>query len=203
MTRPLRILVADDERDTREYLVEILTRLGHDAASAASGRQLAELAHHTEPDLVITDIKMPELDGIDAAGVLNREREVPVILVSAYHGPELLERAGAAQVMGYLIKPVGPAEVEAAVTVAMARFEQYRQVRREAADLKQALEDRKQIERAKGTLMLRLAVDEEEAFRRLRRLASDGNLKLAEAARRVLAADEIFRQMDSPEPHHG
>ena len=202
MTHSLRILGADDERDMREYLQELLTRLGHQAAGVETGLQLAELARHVRPDLVITDIKMPDMDGIEAAALINREQEVPVLLVSAHHGPELLARTGGAHIMGYLIKPVGPADVEAALAVAMARFEQYKVVRKEAQDLKQALEDRKVIERAKGIVMRRLAVDEDEAFRRLRRMASDGNLKLAEAARRVLNAEETFQQMDWGGAHH-
>ena len=100
--------------------------------------------------------------------------------------------------MAYLVKPVKEADVAAAVTVAMMRFRQYQAVRKEAPDLRQALEDRKAIERAKGALMKRLRVDEDEAFRRLRRKASADNLKLVEAARRVLAAEEVFRQMEGP-----
>jgi response regulator NasT len=197
MKRPLRILVAEDERDTREYLLEMLNRMGHESAGAETGRQLVELSQLTEPDLVLTDIKMPDMDGLEAAESINHNgREVPVVVVTAHHDPEFLRRAAASHVMAYLIKPVGPADVEAAVTIALARFEQYRQVRKEANDLKQALEDRKLIERAKGAIMKRLNVQEDEAFRRLRRVASDGNLRLSDAARRILTAEEVFAQMD-------
>jgi response regulator NasT len=196
MTRPLRILVADDERDTREFLQHLLGRLGHQAVGVGTGRQLTELARQVDPDLIVTDIKMPDMDGIAAAEAVNRERETPVILVSAHHDADLLARAGADHIMAYLIKPVSPADVEAAVAVAMARFAQYKVVRAEAASLRQALEDRKLIERAKGVTMKRLAVGEDEAFRRLRKLASDHNLKLVDAARRVLEAEDVFVQMD-------
>jgi response regulator NasT len=197
MNRPLRILVADDERDTREYLQEMLSRLGHQVAGAANGRQLTDLARHVEPDLVITDIKMPDMDGIDAAREVNREREVPVILVTAHHDAGLLERATADNIMGYLIKPVTPADVESALAVAMARFGQYHQARKEATELRQALEDRKLIERAKGVIMKRTHVGEDEAFRRLRKVASDGNLRLADGARKVMAAEEVFQRMEA------
>jgi AmiR/NasT family two-component response regulator len=195
MNRTLRVLVADDERDMREYLEQLVARLGHQAAGAANGRQLLELCRRVEPDLVITDIKMPDMDGIAVAEAVNQERETPIILVSAHHDAALLARASRKNIMGYLIKPVGPADVEAAIVVAMARFDQYQETSREAISLKQALQERKLIERAKGIVMKRLGTDEDDAFRRLRKLASDGNLKLSAAARRVLEAEEVFQQV--------
>src|SRR5438874_7811410 len=102
MTQALRIAVADDERDTREYLAQVVTRLGHQVVTAATGQQLAELARVSEPDLIITDIKMPDLDGIDAAELINRQRETPVILVTGHHDPELLKRVAGTYVMAYL-----------------------------------------------------------------------------------------------------
>jgi len=194
MMRTLRVVVADDERDTREYLQQCLTRMGHQVAAATTGRQALDLARQLQPDLLFTDIKMPDMDGIEAATALNRERVTPVILLTGHHDAELLRRAAQEHVMAYLIKPVDAADVEAAVTVAMARFEEYQAVRKESADLKQALEDRKLIERAKGSVMKRLGIEEDEAFRRMRKLASDGNQRLAEVARRVLAAEEVFQQ---------
>jgi response regulator NasT len=196
MTRGLRILVADDEKDTREYLQQLLARLGHQVAVAADGAQLAELARRVEPDLIVTDIKMPGMDGIEAAATLNEGREIPVILVSGHHEADLLARVAGSHIMAYLIKPVGPADLEAAVAVAMARFGQYQLVRKEAHDLRQALEDRKVIERAKGAVMRRLGVDEEEAFSRLRKMATNGNFRLADAARKILVAEDVYRQME-------
>jgi response regulator NasT len=190
--RILRIAVAEDERDTREYLQEILQRLGHQVVAAGNGRQLAEQCRLLHPDLIITDIKMPDLDGIEAAVQVNANKPVPVILVSGYHDAGLLERAGADHIMAYLIKPVSQADVEAAIVLAMRRFEQFQAVRREAADLRQALEDRKLIERAKGIVMRRLSVNEDEAYRRLRKLASDHNLKLVDVSRNILKAEEVF-----------
>jgi response regulator NasT len=196
MMKPLRVAVAEDERDTREYLQEMLTRLGHQVVVAANGRQLAEQCRILKPDLVLTDIKMPDMDGIDAANAINGEKETPVILVSAHHDAELLERAGADHIMGYLIKPVNQADVEAAISLAMHRFTQFQAIRREAASLRQALEDRKVIERAKGAVMRRLRVEEDEAYRRLRKLASDRNLKLVELAQTILSAEQVFRDLE-------
>jgi response regulator NasT len=193
---PLRVALAEDERNTREYLQGIFTRMGHKAVAVGTGRQLVELCRASPPDLVITDIRMPDMDGLEAAAEINAERATPVIVVSAHHDPALLERAGAAPVVAYLVKPVDPCDVEAAVAVALARFRQYQEVRQEADDLRQALEDRRLVERAKGILMKRLRLDEEEAYRRLRRYASDRNLKLAAASRTVIDSDEVFRVME-------
>ena len=193
MTRPLRILVAEDERDTREYLQQLLARLGHEVAGVATGRQLAEQCRAQHPDLVITDIRMPDMDGIEASEEVNRERQVPVILVSAHHDPELIVRAGADHIMAYLIKPVKQADLETALYLAMLRFDHFQKLRTEADNLRQALEDRKIVERAKGILMKRARLDEPEAFRRLQKLASDKNKKLVEVAHMILTAEEAFQ----------
>jgi response regulator NasT len=193
----LRIALADDEPDMRDYLREVLPRLGHQVVAVAStGRQLADMVRTTAPDLVITDIKMPDMDGIETSIEVNRMRQIPVILVSAHHDAETLARAGVDHIMGYLIKPVSEPELKAAITLAMSRFQHFMALTREAADLRQALEDRKIIEKAKGIVMRRLRVDEEESFRRLRKHASDQNLKLAEVGRRVIAAEEIFHDLE-------
>jgi len=118
-----------------------------------------------------------------------------VILVSAHHDADLLQRAGAEPVMAYLVKPVKQADVESAIRLAMLRFEQFQTLHKEAATLRQALEDRKVIERAKGSVMKRLGVDEAEAFRRIKKLASDHNRKVVEVSQRVLSAEEVFREL--------
>ena len=196
MSRSLKVVVADDERETRDFLQELLARQGHQVLAAENGRQLYELCRVAQPDLIVTDVKMPGMDGIEAAEAYSREREVPVVLVTGHHEPNLLERIGADHIMAYLVKPIKAADVEAAVAVAMLRFGQYQQVRREARDLRQALEDRKTIERAKGILMRRLQVEEQEAFRRLKRLASDHNKRLSEVAHTILDAEDVFHQLD-------
>jgi response regulator NasT len=195
--RHLRIAVADDERDMRQFFEELLPRLGHEVVAVAeNGRELVQQCRGANPDLVIADIKMPDMDGIEAAVEVNQHRPVPIILVSAHHDVDLLGRAGSGPVMAYLTKPVKPADLQSAISLAALRFEQFQHLSKEAADIRQALEDRKVIERAKGILMRRLGVDEEEAFRRLRTLASSQNLKLVEVGRRVLSAEDIFTQFD-------
>jgi response regulator NasT len=194
MTDSLRIAVADDEQDMRDYFRKCLTRLGHQVVAVAeNGRDLIERCREARPQLVITDIKMPDMDGIDAAVQIYRERPVPVILVSAFHDPGLIERAESDHILGYLVKPIKQADLEPVIALAMRRFDQFEALRREAADLRQALEDRKVIERAKGVLMKRGPLDEQEAFRRLQRLASEKSRKLVDIAQMVLVAEEAVQ----------
>jgi two-component system, response regulator PdtaR len=191
--RPLHVAVAEGEPDTRESLREALARLGHDGVAVASGTQLVELCRGSPPDLVIADIKMPGLGGIAAAEALNRDRDIPVILITGHHEAKVLERAVVDHVMAYLVKPVDAARLAAAVRVALARFRRFLEVREEAADARQALEDRKVVERGKGVIMRRLGVDEDEAYRRLREHARGRGLRLVEFARAVLVAEELYR----------
>jgi response regulator NasT len=190
MSKSLRIAIADDEADMRDFFERMLPRCGHQVLSIAqTGKQLVEHCRQLAPDLVITDIKMPDLDGIEASIEINRERPVPVILVSAYHDPALIERAEIDHVSAYLVKPISFADLQPAIAVAMRRFEELQALRQECVDLKQALSDRKVIERAKGLLMQAAGVDEREAFRRLQSLASESNRKLIDAAQQVLALE--------------
>jgi two-component system, response regulator PdtaR len=200
MTRPLRIAVAEDERNMREYLRELLPRLGHEAVAVESGRQLVELCRTAPPDLILTDVRMDDMDGLAAAAEINRDAAVPVILISAHHDDELRARARQEYVMAYLVKPVKQADLEMAIDLAMMRFEHFQAVRQEAAGLRQALEDRKLIERAKGAVMRRVGLDEQESFRRLRKLSADQNRKLVEVARTVVSAEEVYRGLERPDP---
>lgn len=193
MTQSLRISIADDEADMRDFLERMLPRCGHQVVSVAeNGRQLVEHCHQLAPDLVITDIKMPELDGIEASTQICQERVVPVILVSAYHDATLVERAGADHVIAYLVKPIIFADLQPTITIAMRRFGELQTLRQECTDLKQALSDRKIIEQAKGILMRIACVDEKEGFRRLQELASKSNKKLIEAAQQIVGLEKAI-----------
>jgi two-component system, response regulator PdtaR len=193
MNLELSIAVADDEPRMRDYYREALARMGHRVAVAASnGRELIEGCRSARPDLILTDIKMPDLDGIEAAIEIGKGEPVPIILVSAYHDDDLLGRARNGHIFGFLVKPVKQDDLKAAITIAMQRFEEFQSLRGEAGELRQALEDRKVIERAKGVLMKKAGLDEEEAFKRLRRIARDGNQKLVEVARMILRAEAAF-----------
>src|SRR5436190_1086872 len=198
MKTKLRIVIAENERDMREFIREALERLGHEVVGdCVTGRELMATAQKTTPDLILADIRMPDTDGIEAARAINRERPVPVILITAYHDEETLARAGGDHVVGYLLKPVSEPELKTAITLAMTRFERAQAMSKEAADLRQALEDRKLVERAKGIVMKRLHTDEDDAFRRMRKQASHQNAKLHEVCKGILAAEEVFHSLES------
>jgi response regulator NasT len=195
MSRPLKIAVADDEPRMLEFYREILPLLGHEVVSAAqTGRELVEQARAVHPDLIITDIKMPDMDGIDAARLVCQDEIIPVILVSAFSDPELIERAGSNYVMAYLVKPIKQKDLEPAIAIVSRRFEEFQALRKEADSLRQAIQDRKLIERAKGILMKRTGQDEPSAFRRLQKLARDTNRKLVEVAQMILTVEEVYDQ---------
>jgi AmiR/NasT family two-component response regulator len=140
MTNPLRIVVADDELDMRDYFRKILPRLGLTVVAAAeTGAELIDLCRTHWPDLVITDIKMPGLDGIDAARKIYEEMPTPFILVSAYSDSKLIERAEADHILSYLVKPIKQSDLETAIGLAVRRFEQFAAWRREASDMRQGL----------------------------------------------------------------
>jgi response regulator NasT len=189
MKERLRIAVADDEADMREFFREALGRLGHDVvAECGNGRELLDACRRLRPDCVITDVKMPDMDGIEAAGAIWREDPLPIIIVSAYCDAAFIERAEESHVLAYLLKPIRESNLEPAIQIARRRFAEFRTLERETSDLRQALADRKVIERAKGLVMRQSGLDEEAAFRKLQKLASGRNLKLADLARLLLEA---------------
>jgi response regulator NasT len=194
-TRSLRIVIADDVPEMRTFLQRLLQRLGHSPITVENGRQLVEVCSKAEPDLIIADVKMPEMDGIEAAEQLS-QRPVPIILVSGYHDAETLDRATTGNIMAYLVKPVEEADLKAAIAVSMARFQRIQEAEQETARLRQSLEERKLIERAKGTLMNRLGISEPEAFRRMRNYATHHNRKLVDIAQQITAAEETFQALD-------
>lgn len=200
MQEGYRIVVADDEPDMREYFARVLPRLGHEVVAAASdGWELVEKCLEQRPDLVITDIRMPGLDGIQAAERLYLARPLPVILVSAQHDPELIARAQADHVMAYLVKPIKQSDLAPALADACRRFRQFEYVRQETNDLEQALADHRVIEEAQMLLMREAGFDASTAFARLREMAQQHQQKLVELARQVLAAHPTAdaRQLDS------
>ena len=195
MTRSLRIIAADDEPEMREYLESTLRVLGHEVVAVAKcGRELIEACRTGNPDLVITDIRMPKMDGLAAIEEISKSMSLPIILVSAHHDDATVAQALNQQALAYLVKPVKQADIETAIAVAMRRFGEFQALFNQTDSLRQALEDRKLIERAKGLLMKRSELDEPTAFARLQKLASDNNWKLAEAAKLLLASEEALRK---------
>src|SRR5579883_132066 len=200
--RSLRILAADPDRDAREVYESSLPVFGHQVCVVGTGRQATDLCPTATPDLVIADVRLPDADGFGLAAALNRDRFIPVILVSAGPDAGTVWDAADGPVLGYLAKPLRPAALGAAVAVAARTADRLAASRAEAAGLRQALEDRKLVERAKGTVMKYAGMSEDSAYLRMRRLASEKNRKLVDVARSLLAAGEVFAQLTADDPPH-
>ena len=191
----MKILIAEDETIIRLDLRDLLERAGFEVcAEAKDGEEAVELARSAEPDLAILDVKMPKLDGIEAARRILEERPIPIVMLTAYGQDELVSRAVEAGVFGYLVKPFREQDLLPAIAAARARHEELQAVRAEAESLAEALAARKVIERAKGLLMEKEQLTEQEAFARLRKAsqASGRPLKvIAEAVVATLAGDDV------------
>jgi response regulator NasT len=190
MSRALRVVVADDTATMQHFYETLLPKLGHEVvAVAATGAELVEKCDELKPDLVITDIKMPDMDGLEAAAMIYEKQPVPIIVVSSYHEDELIQRAAAEHVLAYLLKPLDVNTLAAQISIVMRRFEEFTILRMEANHYRQSLQDRKLIERAKGILMRTSKIEEHEAFRRMQKAASRSNKKLVEIAQTIIDAD--------------
>lgn len=193
---PYRILIVDDESLIRLDLREMLSHLGYDVVGEASdGNVAVELARKLKPDLVIMDIRMPGVDGITAAESLTRERIAPVLLLTAYSDQALVERAKDAGVVGYVVKPFRQAELSPVIDLSLARFAEFQALEREVGDLREALESRKVVERAKGVLMENHGLAESEAFHRIRRTSMDMRKSMREVAEAILLTQEMERSV--------
>jgi response regulator NasT len=187
----VRILVAEDETIIRLDLIELLRNAGHDVcAEARDGSEAVELAREHEPDLAILDVKMPKLDGIEAARRIMDERPIPIVMLTAYGQSELVGRAVEAGVFGYLVKPFRESDLLPAIQTASARHEELAALREEAESLSEALAARKSIERAKGLLMAKENLSEADAFARLRKASQGSGRPLKVIAEAVIATLE-------------
>ncbi|MDI3548584.1 MAG: two-component system, response regulator PdtaR [Halanaerobiales bacterium] len=194
MQKPLRVLIAEDEHLILMGIESILKRLGHSIiAKANDGEEAIELVLEKKPDLILMDINLPNLDGIEAIKKINQAVVVPAIIISGYHDRKLLEKAKEAGVFGYLVKPVDERELKAAIEICIARFEEFQSLKKDYEHLKDALEARKYIERAKGILMDRNNLKEPEAMKALQKKSRDSNRKIVEVAKEIIKADNILR----------
>jgi response regulator NasT len=187
----VRILIAEDETIIRLDLRKLLEEAGHEVcAEARDGAEAVELVQAHEPDLAILDVKMPRLDGIDAAKRILEERPIPIVMLTAYGQDELVARAVEAGVFGYLVKPFRESDLLPAIATARARHEELTALRKEADSLAEALAARKAIERAKGILMEKDGLSEQEAFERLRKASQVSGKPLKVVAEALIATFE-------------
>jgi AmiR/NasT family two-component response regulator len=184
----VRILIAEDETIIRLDLRELLEAAGFEVcAEAKDGLEAVELARSEQPDLAVLDVKMPRLDGIEAARRILDERPIPIVMLTAYGQDELVSRAVEAGVFGYLVKPFRETDLLPAIRAARARHEELAALREEAESLAEALAARKSIERAKGLLMAKEGLTEQEAFERLRRASQLAGRPLKVVAEALIA----------------
>ena len=184
----LRILIAEDETIIRLDLRDVLERAGHEVcAEARDGEEAVALAQSEEPELAILDVKMPRLDGIEAARRILAERPMPIVMLTAYGQEELVARAVEAGVFGYLVKPFRETDLLPAIQTARVRHAELETLRDEAESLAEALATRKVVERAKGILMEREGLSENDAFVRLRRASQSSGRPLRVVAEAVIA----------------
>ena len=188
----LRIVIADDEPIIRLDLKNMLQDCGYDVVGeAGDGLKAVEAARSLSPDVVILDIKMPELDGIDAAKIITDEKIAPVLLVTAYSQMDLVGRAKEAGVYSYLVKPFKQADLMPQIEVAVARWDSYLKIEEQANDLEDKLETRKAVDRAKGILMDQYGLKEQEAFRRIQVQSMNTRKSMREIAEAIIIAHNV------------
>jgi response regulator NasT len=187
----LRILIADDEAVVRMDLREMLEESGYEVVGeAGDGERAVELGEEKKPDLAILDIKMPKMNGLEAAEKL-MEKGVATLVLTAYTDREFIDRAKEIGVLAYLVKPFTKESLIAAIEMAMARFRELQELRKEVSSLREALEVRKLVERAKGLLMKHLGISEEDAYRYLQKRSMEYRKPMKEVAEAVIIALEI------------
>lgn len=188
----INVLIADDESIIRMDLRTLLEEMGLTVVGeAADGRRALELARTLRPDVVIMDIKMPVMDGLDAAKVISEEKIAPVVLLTAYSQQDLIERAKDAGVFAYLVKPFQESDLLPAIEIAIARYLEQKDLETQLGDLEQKLETRKLVDRAKGILMDKYKMSEAEAFRRIQQQSMNQRRSMKEIAEAVIIAHEL------------
>ena len=187
--KSLRIVIADNESLIRLDIREMLEDAGHEVVGeAVNGRRAVELTRQHRPDLVLMDIKMPEMDGITAAGKIYANKIAPVILLTAFSQPDIVDKAKDSGVLGYLVKPVQESQLFPAIEIALSRWQEMQGLEDELEKLKDSLETRKMVDRAKGIIMAAHKLGEQEAYRRMQQYAMQKRVPLKDVAQSIIRA---------------
>jgi response regulator NasT len=188
----IRVVIAEDQSVNRVDLEEELEQQGYEVVGAAAdGEAAVNLTRELHPDVVLMDIKMPKMDGIEAAETLTREKLAPVLLFTAYSDDDLIERARAAGVVHFVTKPWREKDLKPAIEIALSRFNEFRAMEAKVKDLEEALATRRVVEKAKGVLMKKYALSEDEAYKRIQRLSMNNRKSMREVAEALLLAEEL------------
>ena len=194
-----RVLVLDDHLPSKAFLIRALTERGFEVVGEGkSGHDALRLAQAVTPDVILMAVGLPDMDGISAAGKIMEERATPIVLLTSHYEPGTIERAKAAGVMAYLVKPLREEELLPAVELAISRFEEFMSLRKENENLKRTLEARKTIERAKGILMKQQDLSEAEAFSLIQKKSMDMRKPMAEIAHAIILAEEMIKKKRGP-----
>jgi AmiR/NasT family two-component response regulator len=192
---PTRIIIAEDDSVIRMDLKEELQRQGYlVVGDAGDGQSAVNLTRELRPDLVVMDIRMPEMDGISAAEILTREKLAPVVLLTAFSDQELIDRARNAGVVHYVTKPWRASDLKPAIEIALNRFQEFRAMETKVRDLEDHLATRKVVEKAKGVLMEKHGISEQEAFRRIQKASMNNRKSMKDVAEAILLAEELEGQ---------
>jgi len=189
---PLRILIADDESIIRLDLKKILENMGHKVvAKASDGKTALAMARKNKPDLAILDIKMPQMDGLEAAKIITEEKICPVLLLTAYSQQDLIDRAKEAGVFAYLVKPFREADLLPAIEIAISRYREMQALEEEVGSLQDKLETRKLVDRAKGILIDKRGMKEQEAFRWIQTQSMNTRKTMREIAEAIILTQDV------------
>lgn len=192
MAQENKVLIAEDNPKTRLFLKNQLELLGYQVEAVSNGQAAVDMVSEINPTLVIMDVKMPEMDGIDAAKNISAKRTIPIILITGLSSDEMATKAIESGVFAYLVKPVTKKQLEPAIKLAMARYDEFKSLKVEVDDLKEAIETRKLVERAKGILMKRCNITEEDAFKLLQTHSQKENKKMREIAETIVSASKLI-----------
>lgn len=183
----LRVVLVEDDPISRMDIKEMLEEEGIlTVGECGDGLTAVNLIRTLKPDLAIMDIKMPVMDGIEAARILNGDKIAPVLMLTAYSQDDLIEEAKKAGVLAYLVKPINKQNLIPACKIAVSRYKEFEVLRDELTDLQEAIDARKLIEKAKGLLQKRYSIDEESAFKRIRQISMNQRKSMKEVASAII-----------------
>lgn len=195
MTKSLKIFIADDESLIRLDLKEMLEEYGYQVVGQAKdGLEVVEFVPKLNPDLIILDIKMPNMTGLEALAQINKEenkKRIPVIMLTAFSDKELVEQAVELGVFAYLVKPIKETDLIPAIKVAISRSNEMQAIQKQVGKLKEALEVRKLVEKAKGILMEKYKLTESQAFRRIQKTSMDTRKTMKDIAEAIIITEKI------------
>lgn len=190
--QPLRVVIADDESIIRLDLKKMLEDMGHSIiGEAADGQKALELVRVLKPDVVVLDIKMPIMDGLDAAKIIADEKIAPVMLLTAYSQSDMIDRAKEAGVFAYLVKPFEEKDLVPAIEIAISRYLEMQDLEAKTTDLEDKLETRKIVDRAKGIMMDKYSLKEADAFKRIQQQSMNSRKSMREIAEAIIIAHEV------------